>query len=159
VSPAEWSLYDLRAHAEARLALRSPLRLRPVSCGGTSAAGHASCNGCTAGGDALWLEYEATAAAGGERASDSGSGSWGGQADDDGAAPEQLLSEVPLRYWLFTPELQWQSRGEMAFLTGVAITTAEPGLGGPLAPECDQRCLHAAGRWQRGVAHIHFRTR
>jgi hypothetical protein len=26
---------------------------------------------------------------------------------------------APLRYWLFTPELQWQSRGTLAYLTGV----------------------------------------
>ena len=27
---------------------------------------------------------------------------------------------IPLRYCLFTPELQWHSRGKMTYLTGVA---------------------------------------
>ena len=30
-----------------------------------------------------------------------------------------VCNHSPLQYWLFTPELQWQSRGETAYLTGV----------------------------------------
>ena len=29
---------------------------------------------------------------------------------------------TPLRFWLFTPELQWQPRGKMAYLTGGVST-------------------------------------
>ena len=31
-----------------------------------------------------------------------------------------LAVTTPLRCWLFTPELQWQSRGKMGDLTGVS---------------------------------------
>ena len=37
------------------------------------------------------------------------------------AVPEKLISLqlIPLQYWLFTPGLQWQCRGKIAYLTGV----------------------------------------
>ena len=30
----------------------------------------------------------------------------------------------PFQYWLFTPESQWQPRGQMAYLTGVSTGNA-----------------------------------
>jgi hypothetical protein len=37
---------------------------------------------------------------------------------------QQALVQVPLRYWIFTPELQWQPRGTLAYLTGVPFAQA-----------------------------------
>jgi hypothetical protein len=66
---------------------------------------------------------------------------------------------TPLQYWLFTPEIQWQSRGTMAYLTGAtgnARTRAEvyasplcevvsAGCGGGERELCMDRCVSRAG--------------
>jgi hypothetical protein len=32
-----------------------------------------------------------------------------------------MCALMPLPYWLLTPELQWRSRGQMAYLAGVCL--------------------------------------
>jgi hypothetical protein len=39
---------------------------------------------------------------------------------------ESRFPFIPLQHWLFTPELQWQSRGKMAYLTGVSVNGKRP---------------------------------
>ena len=34
-----------------------------------------------------------------------------------------MRNQVPLQYWLFTPEIQWQSRDKTAYLTGRGVAT------------------------------------
>ena len=64
-------------------------------------------------------------------------------ADEANVVASAKVSErfplIPLHYWLFTPELQWQPRGKMAHLTGVQTGNAHSGQG-----------LQAA--WRRGQA-------
>jgi hypothetical protein len=37
---------------------------------------------------------------------------------------------IPLEYWLFTPELQWHSRGKMAYLTGASTARCSSAVTG-----------------------------
>ena len=37
------------------------------------------------------------------------------------------VQRQPLQYWLFTPELQWRSKGQMAYLTGRKPHAAQGG--------------------------------
>jgi hypothetical protein len=43
-----------------------------------------------------------------------------------GRGRKKTLARSPLRYWLCTPELRWQPRGEMAYLTGVSVSRLIP---------------------------------
>ena len=49
-----------------------------------------------------------------------------------------LNSTTP--YWLFTPELQWQSRGQMAYLTGLAMNANGQGMHWNGTKQCTRCC-------------------
>jgi hypothetical protein len=68
-----------------------------------------------------WLAFTICARSSGAGAG--GAGALGGRIPDR-AVVSRRVRLIPLRNGLFTPELQWQSRGTMAYLTGVQTGNA-----------------------------------
>eukprot|EP00919_Chromeraceae_sp_WS-2016_P043210 GHVR01103222.1.p1 GENE.GHVR01103222.1~~GHVR01103222.1.p1 ORF type:complete len:142 (+),score=1.51 GHVR01103222.1:10-435(+) len=68
---------------------------------------------------------------------------------------QRPLNSMPLRYWQFTPELQWQSRGQRRISQGCRVTElsgaslardqgVRPVRGGQLATGCRQVSVHSS---------------